>query len=68
MKGTVLRLAASAALVFGLGFGASAFAADPDCVGVCAELRGDCIAQAGPHGSTAHCRTAYRDCIAGCSL
>lgn len=62
-----LRIAAVTALVFGLGFGASAFASDPDCINTCLELKRDCIAQAGG-GSTQHCNRAYRECVAFCPL
>lgn len=62
-----LRIAAATALLFGLGFGASAFATDPDCINTCLEIKRDCIAQAGG-GSTQHCNRAYRECAAGCEF
>lgn len=67
VKGAGLRMAAVVALVFGLGLGASAFAADPDCINGCLEIKRDCIAQAGG-GSTQHCNRAYRECAAGCEF
>lgn len=48
MKRIDLRWAAMAALVFGLGFGASAAASDPGCYSTCQELMNDCRAQAPP--------------------
>lgn len=62
-----LRWAAMAALVFGLGFGASASASDPGCYSTCQELMNDCRAQA-PPGNTQHCNRLYRDCLAGCEV
>lgn len=62
-----LRVLATAALLFGMGFGASAFASDPFCASTCQELRADCVAQAGG-GSTRHCTAAYRECMEGCGL
>jgi hypothetical protein len=66
-KSAGLRIAAATALVFGLGLGASAFAADPDCINACLEIKRDCIAQAGG-GSIQHCNRAYRECAAGCEF
>lgn len=62
-----VRIAATAALVFGLGFGAAAVEPDPDCISVCQELLRDCIAQSGS-GPTGHCSRAARECRAGCSV
>ncbi|ROU06715.1 hypothetical protein [Lysobacter enzymogenes] len=67
MKRMHMGWLAAAALVFGLGFGASASASDPGCYSACQELANDCRAQAGG-GSTAHCGRLYRECIAACDL
>lgn len=66
MKRTQLRWAAMAALVFGLGFGASAAASDPWCVSGCQELLNDCRAQSPGH--SAHCGPLYRQCLADCEV
>jgi len=58
---------ATAALVFGLGFGAAASASDPDCYSACMEQLNDCVAQAGG-GSTLHCGRQYRQCTSDCSM
>ncbi|QQP97768.1 hypothetical protein [Lysobacter enzymogenes] len=69
MKRMQMRWAALAALVFGLGFGASAsaLASDPGCYSACQEQLNDCIAQAGG-GSTRHCGRQYRECTSACEL
>lgn len=66
MKRIDATRAAFVALVFGLGFGATALAYDPYCYSTCQELLNDCRAQVPPGGSTAHCSRAYRECLAGC--
>ncbi|WP_157753899.1 hypothetical protein [Lysobacter capsici] len=70
MKRIDLRWVAMAALVFGLGFGASAAASDPGCYSTCQELMNDCRAQAPPGnpGDTQHCNRLYRECLAGCEV
>ncbi|MGO1071599.1 hypothetical protein [Lysobacter sp. CA199] len=67
MKRIDLRWAAMAALVFGLGMGATASASDPACYSACQEQLNDCIAQAGG-GSTRHCGRQYRECTSACEL
>lgn len=67
MKRMQMRWAALAALVFGLGFGASALASDPACYSACMEQLNDCVAQAGG-GSTLHCGRQYRQCTWACEL
>lgn len=66
MKRIPLRWAALAALVFGLGAGASATASDPSCLSGCQELLNDCRAQ--NPGNTAHCGPLYRQCLADCEV
>lgn len=66
-KAAGVRAMAIATLMFGIGFGASAFASDPFCVSTCQEITNDCIAQAGG-GSIKHCSRVYRDCLSGCEF
>lgn len=69
MKRFRLAFAAAFALGLGLSGGVSAVETDPECMGLCLDLRNDCLGDAAEFGlPTRPCILQYRECTAGCVI